>query len=281
MSERYEEEIAERNPLLFLLLVDQSSSMKQSFGTDQNKSKADETAEIVNQTLRAIVKRNVKGSRIKNRFHVAAIGYGDGVGNAFGGKLSQKEYVDLDELSKNPVSLKKVEKTASDGKVKVRKYPVWIEPKAYGSTPMCEALTLAADVVGRWIGSHKTSHPPIVLNISDGAATDGNPCLVAEKITSLTNSNGSNSLIFNCHIKHLNLDALEYPSSEKRISDKYARLLFEMSSPLTPRMLSAAKDLGFDVEEAARGFVFNADAKSLVRFLNIGTVGAGAEIFPE
>jgi hypothetical protein len=50
-----------------------------------------------------------------------------------------------------------------------------------------------------------------------------------------------------------------------------------MSSQLPPRLADAARSDGFTAGAGARGFVFNADLVSIVRFLDIGTrVAQGA-----
>lgn len=52
------------------------------------------------------------------------------------------------------------------------KFPVWIDPVAKPRTPMSEAFNRAGAVLADWVKSHPESFPPILINISDGAATD-------------------------------------------------------------------------------------------------------------
>jgi hypothetical protein len=47
-----------------------------------------------------------------------------------------------------------------------------------------------------------------------------------------------------------------------------------MSSVLPPQLQEAARSEGFRVEPGTRGFVFNADLVSVIRFLDIGTRAA-------
>ena len=51
----------------------------------------------------------------------------------------------------------------------------WISPKAQGNTPMAKAFENAKRICSDWInwGNHFDCHPPIILNITDGEATDG------------------------------------------------------------------------------------------------------------
>jgi hypothetical protein len=47
-----------------------------------------------------------------------------------------------------------------------------------------------------------------------------------------------------------------------------------MSSVLPPKLREAAKAEGFNINDNSRGFVFNADLVSVIRFLDIGTRAA-------
>jgi hypothetical protein len=55
------------------------------------------------------------------------------------------------------------------------------------------------------------------------------------------------------------------------LPDEFAQMLFEMSSVLPPRLIGEARREGFAVSERSRGFAFNADLRSLIQFLDIGT----------
>jgi hypothetical protein len=57
-------------------------------------------------------------------------------------------------------------------------------------------------------------------------------------------------------------------------SNKFANFLFDISTVLPYGLASRAKDVGFNVEYGARGFVFNADAETLISILNFGSLGA-------
>ena len=84
-------------------------------------------------------------------------------------------------------------------------------------------------------------------------------------------SNDGNVLLFNAHVSSSPAPALCFPAEEDGLPDKFARLLFRMSSILPPKLMAAAKDEGYAIAGPARGFVFNADLVSIVRFLDIGT----------
>jgi hypothetical protein len=86
----------------------------------------------------------------------------------------------------------------------------------------------------------------------------------------LATSDG-NVLLFNIHISTNNSNPIEYPSSDLNLPDQFAKRLFEMSSLLPPHMQDIAKQEGIPISENSRGFAFNADMVSLIRFLDIGT----------
>jgi hypothetical protein len=150
------------------------------------------------------------------------------------------------------------------------KFPVWFDAISDGSTPMCEALKLGKAIVGEFIQRVPSCFPPLVVNITDGEANDGNPERPASELRDLHSSDGP-VLLFNVHLSSIRSQPIEFPDAEKDLPDDYARMLFRMSSPLPSRMSEAASKDGLRVTANSRGFVFNADLVSVIRFLDIGT----------
>jgi len=148
--------------------------------------------------------------------------------------------------------------------------PVWFEPTAFGDTPMRAALAGASAIVREWLTAHPGCFPPIVLNITDGESTDGDPAPIAAEIQELVSADGP-ALLFNLHLSEDRSDPVAFPSELVRLPDDFARKLFSMSSRLPEHMRAMARQQGLALEQGARGFVFNADASSVVQFLNIGT----------
>jgi hypothetical protein len=64
---------------------------------------------------------------------------------------------------------------------------------------------------------------------------------------------------------------VELPGTPDRLPDQFAKLLFAMSSALTPFMIGRAQEMGMPAEDGARGFVFNAQPVQVIQFLDIGT----------
>src|SRR5207253_732665 len=153
------------------------------------------------------------------------------------------------------------------------KFPIWFEPIAGGRTPMCEALGEATAALESFIARFPGSFPPLVINISDGKPTDGHPEMAASRLRNLTTTDG-NVLILNAHLSSTPAHPIEFPSQESELPDSEALILFRMSSTLPPKLRDAAQAEGFGVNDGTRGFVFNADLVSVIRFLDIGTRAA-------
>ena len=135
---------------------------------------------------------------------------------------------------------------------------------------MCQALAEARRTIGDFVQSCPHAYPPIVINITDGEANDGDPEPEAMALRELATDDGP-VLLFNAHVSQTNERPIEFPASEALLPDKYAQRLFRMSSPLPPKMIAEARSMEFEVVDGARGFVFNADLVSVVQFLDIGT----------
>lgn len=270
----YTAEISRTNPSCFLFLIDQSGSMKDSFGADSGKRKCDGVADAINRLLQNLVIKCAKAEGVRDYYHVGVIGYGHRSGPAFAGPLAGRELVPVSEVAANPARVDERSKKVDDGAGglvdQTVKFPIWFDPVAHGGTPMCQAIRRASTVLQGWLGQHPDSFPPIVINITDGEATDGDPAGPARELCGLASTDG-NVLLFNLHLSSQKATPVEFPDSEEALPDAYAKLLFNMSSKLPEYMRGIAQEEGFRVSENTRGFVFNADIVSVIRFLDIGT----------
>jgi hypothetical protein len=260
---------------MFLFLIDQSGSMDDAFGAGEgNRKKADGVADAINRLLQNLVIKCAKSEGVRDYYSVGVLGYGGKVTPAFAGALSGRDLVPISEIADNPARIDERSRKVEDGTGGLVdesvKFPIWFDPKAHGGTPMCEAMKRAHAVVSDWISAHQTGFPPIVINITDGESTDGDPTEAAESLTSLSTDDG-NVLLFNLHLSSSQATPVVFPDSESGLPDKYAELLFRISSNLPPYMRAAATDEGLNMSDGAKGFVFNADMISVIRFLDIGT----------
>lgn len=271
----YSAEISRKNPTCIVFLLDQSGSMDARFG-EESDTKAKGAADAINKTIHELILKCSKPEGFRDYFDMAIIGYGSAQGYA--GPLVGQKFVKISLLNDHPLRLEDRIKRESDGaggaiELKVR-FPIWFEPKASSDTPMCRAMELAYEWLSEWTTDHAEAYPPIIFNITDGEATDGDPEDVARRIAGLSTTDGT-VLMFNCHISGTQGKAVLFPSSESELpADEFARKLFNMSSVLPEKILRGTEADHFNVKQGARGFAFNADLVDLVRFLDIGTRAA-------
>jgi len=272
----YTAEISRSNPSCFLFLVDQSGSMGDSFPGETGKKKADGVADAINKLLQNLVIRCAKEEGVRDYFHVGVVGYGATVGPGFGGVLSGKDIVPVSEIANSPARIEERTKKVDDGAGGLVdqniKFPIWFEPTANGGTPMCQALATAKSIFQRWLSQHPASFPPVVIHITDGESTDGDPGQAMNDVKNMSSSDG-NVLLFNLHISNNpNAQAVAFPDSTSNLPDQYARLLFEGASILTPAMRNVANsEHNFSLSDGAKCFVLNADLVLVIQALDIGT----------
>jgi hypothetical protein len=270
----YAAEINRRQPALLLLLLDQSYSMSERWG-EHGKSKAEMLALTVNRLLTDAVLQCSKGDdRIHDYFEIGVIGYGADVQPILHGTDSSRPVLPISEIGRNPRRVDRVKRKVSDGAgglVEVElSLPVWVDPVTSGPTPMTQALEAAAAIVADWCARHPASFPPIVINVTDGASTDGDPAEAARAVRSARTDDGD-VLLFNLHLSASASNEIAFPSTAEGLQDQYAAQLFAMSSALPSVMAEAASACGYAVRTGARGFLFNAGTSTVIEFLDIGT----------
>lgn len=271
----YTAEISRATPSCFLFLIDQSGSMEDRWAVESGKSKADGLADIINRLLMNIVLTCTRGEVVpRDYFDIGVIGYGSNVGPAFVGGLAGREIVPLSDVANLPARIEERIRKVADGAGglvdETVRFPIWFDPIASGGTPMCQALTEAQTILSRWTAQHPTSFPPIVFNITDGEATDGDPTNAVNLVKSLSTNDG-NVLLFNVHLSSIHTARIVFPDSETGLPDNFAKLLFRISSLLPGYMRTLALQEGLPASDGARGFVFNADPVAVIQFLTIGT----------
>ena len=270
----YQKEISRANPVCIFFKIDRSGSTVATIGNDPHRRKCDAVADAVNSLLREFSLRCAKSESVRDYFHIGLLSYGANIGSAFDGKLAGREIIPISEIAQNPLEIIEKVKKVEDGTGglvnETVKIPIWIRPVADGETPMCRAIAEIEKIIQGWINQHPSSFPPIVINITDGESTDGDPTKAADSLKTLSTDDG-NLLLFNAHISSHKATPVEFPDREENLPDQYAQLLFRMSSVLPEYMRSQAQAEGYQVTDHTRGFVFNADMVALVRFLDIGT----------
>ena len=270
----YSAQISRTNPACILFLIDQSKSMDEPISADNPQTKAVMVADAINRLIQNIVLRSAKADGVRDYFRVGVIGYGKGLRAGLGGKVPFELLVPVSRICDKPLRVETRTKMVHDGACGVVeqrvKFPVWFDPEANGQTPMCEAFAAAGLAVKGFIDEFPAAYPPIVMNLTDGLPSDGNPQENARAIRKMTTSDG-NALVFNLQFSKTAAAADYFPATEDFLSDNCAKLLFRMSSLLPPKLHEIAKSEGHLVQAGAKGVVINADATAVIRFLDIGT----------
>jgi hypothetical protein len=282
----YSKPINRADPTCMVFLVDQSESMNDRFGgSEVEGSKSKEVGLAMNRLLQNLVVRCAKEEGVRRYFDIAVIGYSGayGVRSILSGALAGRELVGIDEIAANPMRVIEVKKKQSDGAgglVEVTaRLPLWFDPEepGAGGTPMCQAFETTHAILASWIERHQSSYPPIVINLTDGEATDWTtPQDLVDRsnaIRQLATLDG-NVLIFNMHLSSTRAPQIHFPKDSEMFSNQYSKVLFDASSAMPPHTLQAALEAGYTLSDGARGFVFNADIADVISFLNIGTFPA-------
>jgi hypothetical protein len=269
----YAAEISRNSPTAFIFIVDQSGSMLDRMSS--GKTKAEFVADALNRSLSNLIIRCTKSEGVRDYFNVGVIGYGEnGASNGFSGQLGNQIMNPISAIGQYPIRVEDRMQRMDDGaggiaEVNIR-FPVWFEAKASGGTPMCAALTLAAEELAAWCDKHPDSYPPTVLHVTDGESSDGDPEEIASFLRQIHTGDGV-VLIFNLHVSALATEKISFPADESTLPDAYAKQLFRMSSLLPDHLVQYAQEKGHNVGNESRGFILNAEAVELVDFFDIGT----------
>jgi hypothetical protein len=275
----YSKQWSSATPGYLIFLIDQSSSMSHLW--TENKTFAEYTAEVINQTINELIATNAAGETVKDRVFISLIGYS---GNNIITDI-RSDY--LSKYAESPIRVERYTKTVSDGlgglvNMDVE-MPIFLEPKADGYTPMSGAFSLAMRLIQGWITKKNDNPVPVIINISDGHPEVGNPELdkleteqtiqLASQIMRLQTLDGY-PLIFNVHIAK-NGTEIKFPEHQFELNgDGMAELLFKISSEVPNVYKQAAKDLNLkNIGDNAKGFISNASPETLIKFINFGSSG--------
>jgi hypothetical protein len=282
---KYEKQWGSTHPGLLIVLLDQSNSMNDPFGGSQlgaGKKKSDMVTTVINGLLHEFIKANTIGTLIKPRADIAVLIYeGNTARSVFKGALANRPFVSLSELNAEPLRVETRTKKELDDSGQVieitARFPVWVEPVVGTATPMCAALRQARELAETWVKQHPNNYPPVVINITDGASTDGDPREPAQDLCEVGTSDGT-VLLFNVYITDKPLPTIEFPSQAGQIStdpENIGSTLFAISSeiPATARKQISGV-IGQLLPANARGLVLNGDAGSIRQMFVFATVGA-------
>ena len=288
---KYEKSAERANPACIIFLLDQSYSMNDGIaGTPRPKIDAVTTA--INRFIADLIALCEKGEdKPRYYFDVGVIGYTTDrndppnpiIGPVIQGAnktLSGRDLVSVVDLFDDPLTIEDRQRQVDDGAgglvTTTVKFPVWYRKPsgdAMSGTPMCGALQYVQNIASTWCAGHPASFPPVVIHLSDGEATDGDPEPVAEALKALSTEDGQ-LLLFNCHVSESAAVPVVFPSSEQVLTDERAKTLFRMSSELPDSVRSRAEVKGISCSPGTRGMVFNADGGQMLLLIQMGTIGA-------
>ena len=274
----YAQEINRQNKALFVFLLDQSLSMEETTA-NSGERKIDALCSSLNAWLVKLMVACWKAEGVKNYFDISIIGYGSDqqanpiIGSAIIGPLAGREVVTIAELSENPARIDTVTAVMYDeetGEMREmpQQMPVWVDPVLQGATPICSAIVKACEILDAWIAQHPNSFPPIVINITDGESSEGDPIPYTGTLKQRETSDG-NVLFFNCCFSSTAAPFL-FPGNGELMPDSFLRQVFQMSSVLPEAIREKARRAGQELEPNARGMACNADMVSLINFLDMG-----------
>lgn len=287
----YAKQWGSTHPGLLIILLDQSSSMNDPFGASQllgGKRKCDAVATVLNNLLYEFIRANTVGAEVKPRADIAVLTYEGGTArSALKGALAGKPFVSLPELNAHPlrVETRLKKELADDGTVIEipTPFPVWVEPMVGTATPMCTALRQARELAETWVKQHPNNFPPVVLNITDGASTDGDPREAAQELCEVGTSDGK-VLLFNVYLTDKPLPAIEFPSQAGQIPadpEQLGATLFDISSEIPEAVRkNIANATGKILSPGARGLILNGDAGAIRSMFIFATLSAARSIDP-
>lgn len=261
-----------------MILIDRSGSMAEEICYEgHTTTKAEVLAEVVNSLLEEIINRSRRERYVSDYFDVAIIGYnGECAENLLGrGFCTISDIYDMD----TPTVPRHLQRTLPSDK---RLYTAverrrWIEPVAQGRTPMGDAMQKARRMVASWCRKHPNSFPPMVINITDGEATDADHNTlrgIADKIKACSTNDGA-TLLMNIHLAgggDTSAPVLRFPSeSEPLPTLRHSRLLYEISSSL-PSLYNEAIMQEKASQPPFKAICYNTPLNDLLGLLAIGTL---------
>lgn len=297
--QQYTERLSREFPGLFVVLLDQSSSMDQAVA-GESITKAEYATSAVNDLISTMCQEAGldDSDRVKKLVYVSVLGYNDDCHALLTGPESSApgDPVDIQYLSEHYLGTETVQRPEWDSESQEyrqidKDVNYWIDPpSASGSTDMVKALREAKNIISRWLdtssprppletgqAARSRCFPPIVINISDAEHNgEGNPEEAADRIRELETEQG-NCLIFTCHITRDRRKPCVFPQSVSELVGLHptAVTMFNMSSILPEILRAKASRVthGRPIPQGSRAFIYNANSFLLAEFLRWGTKG--------
>jgi outer membrane protein assembly factor BamB len=256
-----------------MLLIEESSGMARRWGRDP-RTKAVGVALLVNGFL----------GRLPDDpgILVALIGYAEGpsgrpdVGPRWGGPLARSDFVPVPRLHQAPrsVEARTTRHKAADGTVTERteSVPLWYAPGAGGEgRPQSSAFRACEERLGALEARGRALSAPVVVHVTTGDPTDGDPGPSVARLLSRPSSSGA-PLVLHAHLASSRVAApLCYPPDPAGSAPPEARALAALAGPLGEEWHAAAELAGVatGAGPSGRGVVFDATGAEILKLLKV------------
>ena len=277
----YSQEITRRHRAAIVIAIDQSCSMSGNMHLNGwNLSKAEVVSMVTGYLIDELIMRSCRDGSYRHYYDIALIGYsGEEIYPLFGQEIKFYPITSFvgTKVEKIPYLLD--HKTLNKGVLALYKnVSQWVKPEAKGATPMYKMITSVTALVTEWCSreENKDSFPPLVFNISDGEASDGNYDMLRNAANNLrkTGTSDGKTLFMNIHIaSDGGRERIVFPNAhEVPIEIRHAHLLMDMSSILPEQFYPYIGTSRTSISKPPYiAMSYNASMSELVTMLNIGS----------
>ena len=268
MIRLYDAELTASNPGLIVFLIHQSEPFPSNNRLQNIGRQLDDAFTMTNLTINQLANAIPHG---RDYLQIAVIRYDEIVDTAWKGKLAERSIWTISDIVKHPQRREQRTKLIYDGvggllQTQIE-LPIWIEAIYNQRAPMNEAMSYTLDLVSEWISGHPESFPPVIVHITDAQPTDGDPRKLAEALRSLQTVNGR-VIQLNCFLDRYSNESAIFLDQADILSNDFAKLFFEMSSPLPKAWLERITTLtSIQPSRAARAFIYNSSTTLLASIL--------------
>jgi len=215
------------SPALVIYLFDISTSMQQEL---DGLPKIEHANQAIEKVLRRMVQRSTKGEVISPRYRLAMIAYSEQPYDILGG-------------------IQTIDQVVRRGKPRL---------SADTTADAAAAFMVARELLMQEL-PYLRGHPaPMVCHLTDGKFTGSDPEPIAQEIMHMANDDG-NVLVENIYLgSELTTQPISDPYSWPGVSDiyelksRYAKKLFNMSSPLPDSYVEMINEEGYELEPGSR-----------------------------
>lgn len=247
MQERlYTQPATTLTPALVIYLVDASDSMNQACG---DRSKMEIVNKALRVTLRDLWRRSMRDGMPQRRYKIAIFAYSTKIVDVLGG------IVDLPELLKYGV-------------------PQWT---ADGVTDMAAAFAAAETFLERRLAEFQRGPAPLVCHLTDAVFTTADPSPAIRQIQGMRVEDGSvlveHVYVAERMVRKAIQEWYQWPGVRRasELLDKYARFLFDLSSPLPETYRQNINNYGYHLQLGAKMF-FPGTQDDLIRLAFVTSI---------